>query len=69
MDLDQELDFASEAYAAASDEGAGPLGFAGAAAKSGVPAATGLATLGGDGLSDGPTLPMLPSSWGAMQSS
>lgn len=43
--------------------GAGPLGFAGAAVKSGTGEAAGLATLGNDGMSDGPALPMLPSSW------
>jgi PPE-repeat protein len=48
----------------ASGVGAGPLGFAGAAARSGIAEAAGLTTLAGDGLSDGPALPMLPSSWG-----
>lgn len=48
--------------AEASDTGAGAVGFAGVAAQSVVEAA-GLTTLTGDGLSDGPTLPMLPSSW------
>ncbi|OBG24519.1 PPE family protein [Mycobacterium sp. 852002-51057_SCH5723018] len=50
--------------AEASGVGAGPLGFAGATAQSAVREATGLTTLTGDGLSDRPTLPMLPSSWG-----
>ena len=43
--------------------GGGPLGFAGAAAKSGAAQPAGLATLTRDGLSDGPTVPMMPSSW------
>jgi PPE-repeat protein len=47
-----------------SGHAAGPLGFAGAAAKSGASRAAGLTTLGGDGLNDGPVVPMLPSSWG-----
>ncbi|OBF61862.1 hypothetical protein A5753_18015 [Mycobacterium sp. 852002-51971_SCH5477799-a] len=47
----------------ASDAGAGPLGFAGAATKSDAAQATGLATLTRDGLSDGPTVPMMPSTW------
>ena len=68
MDLDQELlpGFDDEDPHAAhpSGEGAGPLGFAGAAAKPGVSQATGLATLTGDGLSDRPVMPMMPSSWG-----
>lgn len=46
-----------------SDAGAGPLGFAGAAAKSDTAQAAGLATLTRDGLSDGPTVPMMPSTW------
>ncbi|OBJ27596.1 PPE family protein [Mycobacterium sp. 1245801.1] len=46
-----------------SDDGAGPLGFAGAATKPDAAQATGLATLTRDGLSDGPTLPMMPSTW------
>jgi hypothetical protein len=46
-----------------SDRGAGPIGFAGAAAKSGVAAAAGLITLDGDELGGGPSRPMLPSSW------
>jgi PPE-repeat protein len=50
--------------AAESGQAAGPLGFAGAAAKSGASPAAGLMTLAGDGVNDGPALPMLPSSWG-----
>ncbi len=49
--------------ARASAESAGPLGFAGAATKSDAARAAGLATLTRDGLSDGPTLPMMPSTW------
>jgi PPE-repeat protein len=52
-----------------SGRGADPLGFAGAAAKSGVCRPAGLATLPGDGLSDGPRIPMVPSSWGDETSS
>jgi PPE-repeat protein len=50
--------------AAESGQAAGPLGFAGAAAKSGAGPAAGLMTLPGDGVNDGAALPMLPSSWG-----
>jgi hypothetical protein len=49
---------------AESGQAAGPLGFAGAAAKSGASPAAGLMTLVGDGVNEGPALPMLPSSWG-----
>jgi PPE-repeat protein len=51
----------------ASGQGAGSLGFAGAAAQSGQSAPAGLQTLAGEGLNDGPALPMLPSSWGQGQ--
>ncbi|HEY3995853.1 MAG TPA: PPE family protein [Mycobacterium sp.] len=68
MDSDQELlpGFDNEDPHAArpSGEGAGPLGFAGAATEPGVSQATGLTTITGDGLSDWPVTPMMPSSWG-----
>ncbi|OMC25084.1 hypothetical protein A5739_24050 [Mycobacterium colombiense] len=67
MDLDDGVDPTGDAedpYAASpSQDSAGPLGFAGAAAKSGAAQATGLVTLTRDGLSDGPTVPMMPSTW------
>ncbi len=67
MDLDEGVDPTGDAedrYAAGpSEDSAGPLGFAGAAAKSGGAQATGLVTLTRDGLSDGPTVPMMPSTW------
>lgn len=49
----------------ASECGAGPQGFAGTATARSqtVPAATGLVTLEGDQLGEGPTLPMLPGTW------
>jgi hypothetical protein len=47
----------------ASDAGAGPIGVAGAAVKSDAARAAGLATLTRDGLSEGPTVPMMPSTW------
>jgi PPE-repeat protein len=47
---------------AASDRGAGPLGFAGTVRKSAV-AAAGLATLEDDYLGSGPTMPMVPGTW------
>ncbi|WAC93708.1 PPE family protein [Mycobacterium sp. Aquia_213] len=53
-----------EPVTSVGESGAGPLGFAGAAVKSGAGHAAGLTTLGGDGLNDGPSVPMLPSSWG-----
>jgi PPE-PPW subfamily C-terminal region len=47
---------------AASDQGAGPLGFAGTVRKETV-AAAGLTTLAGDEFGGGPTMPMVPGSW------
>jgi len=68
MDLDQEplpgFDNDDPHAAHPSGGGAGPLGFAGAAAKPAVSRASGLTTLAGDGLSDRPVMPMMPSSWG-----
>ncbi|MEE6139132.1 PPE family protein [Mycobacterium sp. 050128] len=52
-----------EPVTTAGESGAGPLGFVGAATKSGADDAAGLTTLNGDGLNDGPSVPMLPSSW------
>jgi PPE-repeat protein len=46
-----------------SDHGAGPIGFAGAESRRGTADAAGLVTLPGRGLADGPTVPMVPSSW------
>ncbi|OBJ03913.1 PPE domain-containing protein [Mycobacterium sp. 1465703.0] len=67
MDLDDGVDLVGNAEdphaARPSEDSAGPLGFAGAAAKSDAAQATGLATLTRDGLSDGPTVPMMPSTW------
>jgi PPE-repeat protein len=66
MDLDDAVtgpDGEPSAPVGESGQAAGPLGFAGAAAKSGASHAAGLTTLTGDGLSDCPAVPMLPSSW------
>ena len=48
----------------ASDRGAGPLGFAGTVDKDTAAQAAGLATLSGNGFGDGPTMPMVPGTWG-----
>ena len=50
---------------AASDHGAGTLGFAGTARVAGAEPAAGLTTLAGDPLGGGPTMPMMPSTWNA----
>ena len=51
------------AVAAASDQGAGSLGFAGTVRKETVAEAAGLATLAGDEFGGGPNMPMLPGTW------
>lgn len=70
MDVDDDLaavpgpDDQPGGAVAESGQAAGLLGFAGAAAKFETTHAAGLTTLAGDGVHDGPALPMLPSSWG-----
>jgi PPE-repeat protein len=49
--------------AAASEKGAGALGFAGTARDAGAEPAAGLTTLAGDSLGGGPAMPMMPSTW------
>ncbi|OBA76421.1 hypothetical protein A5641_22085 [Mycobacterium sp. 1554424.7] len=65
--VDPEWEAAEEpgpdAAAVASDRSAGPLGFAGTARAQPAPAA-GLATLAGDEFGGGPSVPMMPRTWG-----
>ncbi|HEY1841529.1 MAG TPA: PPE family protein [Mycobacterium sp.] len=49
---------------ASSDRGSGALGFAGTVDKDTVAAAAGLATLSSNGFGNGPTMPMVPGTWG-----
>jgi PPE-repeat protein len=72
LDLDSEMDSETGASpdgdvpptsSVASNQGAGPLGFAGTATKPGGQRAAGLAALAGDGFAGGPTVPMVPGSW------
>ncbi|KKC02849.1 hypothetical protein WU83_22095, partial [Mycobacterium nebraskense] len=46
-----------------SDQGAGPLGFAGTVRKETVVDAAGLTTLGDGTCGGGPTVPMVPGTW------
>jgi PPE-repeat protein len=62
--MNVEVDPDWGASTAASDRGAGPLGFSGTMAKSSEKAA-GLTTLSDDGFGVGPSMPMLPGTWGA----
>jgi PPE-repeat protein len=48
----------------ASDQGAGSLGFVGTVQKDTAAAAAGLATLSGNGFGGGPSMPMVPGTWG-----
>jgi PPE-repeat protein len=72
--MDLESDTASEpdpfvdpaklaSSAVASDQGAGPLGFASTARKEADIPASGLATLAGDDFGGGPSVPMVPGTW------
>jgi len=63
MNIDVDPDWGEPvASTVASDQGAGPLGFAGTVSKGSTQAA-GLATLSGDEFSAGPNMPMLPGTW------
>jgi PPE-repeat protein len=48
---------------AASENGAGTVGFTGAQTRSGTEQATGLTELAGDSFGGGPTEPLLPGDW------
>jgi PPE-repeat protein len=62
MNVDVSPDWGGPpADGAASDRGAGALGFAGTARREG--AATGLITLAGDEFGGGPAMPMMPTTW------
>ncbi|WP_431313771.1 PPE family protein [Mycobacterium avium] len=66
MDLDTDSgpeDGGPDDGPVASEASAGQLGFAGAATKSDAARPAGLATLTRDGLSEGPGVPMMPSTW------
>ena len=63
IDVDPDWGASPGEEAVASDNGAGPLGFAGTVHNDAVEQAAGLATLDGDGFGGGPRTPMVPGSW------
>ncbi len=66
-DMDSDLGAGAEpeeASVLASDSGAGPLGFVGTVHKDTAADAAGLATLSGNGFGGGPSMPMVPGTWG-----
>ncbi|OBF82678.1 hypothetical protein A5791_04415 [Mycobacterium sp. 852002-51163_SCH5372311] len=62
MDLDSDSD-TPPFGASASDQGAGPVGFAGTMRREMAPQAAGLTALAGDEFGGGPREPMLPGTW------
>ncbi|MGB6205371.1 PPE family protein [Mycobacterium sp.] len=63
IDVDPDWGEPADNQPLASDNGAGPLGFAGTVRGEAVAQAAGLATLAGDEFGGGPTVPMMPGSW------
>jgi PPE-repeat protein len=63
MDRGHRYEYMDYEPVAASEQGAGPLGFAGTVGREAVERAAGLATLDGDEFGSGPRVPMLPGSW------
>jgi PPE-repeat protein len=53
----------AQSVTAASNQGAGLLGFAGTLPKQALASATGLTTLADDEFGGGPKMPMLPGTW------
>ncbi len=63
MNFDVDPDWDTPSSTAASDHGAGDLGFAGAARKQTSADAAGLTTLAADDFGGGPKMPMVPGTW------
>ena len=64
VEVDPEWADSSGREPVASDRGAGHQGYAGTASKQTAADATGLATLAGDEFGGGPSVPMVPGTWG-----
>ena len=63
LDMDSDIGVVPDYGAQASEQGAGPLGFAGTAHKEAVTQASGLTMLAGDEFGGGPRMPMVPRTW------
>ena len=63
IEVDPNWDGPPDDQPLASNNGAGPLGFAGTVRNEAIERAAGLAMLAGDEFGGGPTVPMLPGSW------
>jgi PPE-repeat protein len=63
LDMDSDIGVVPDYGAQASEQGAGPLGFAGTAHKEAVTQAAGLTMLAGDEFGGGPRMPMVPRTW------
>jgi len=63
VDMDSDIGVLTDYGAQASDQGAGTLGFAGAARKDAQVQAAGLTMLAGDEFGGGPAMPMMPGTW------
>lgn len=63
MNIDVDPEWGGSPSTAASDQGAGDLGFAGTAHKRASAQAAGLSALATDGFGGGPRLPMVPGTW------
>jgi PPE-repeat protein len=63
MNVDVDPQWNEPTSTAASDRGAGRLGFAGTSHREAAAEATGLTTLAGDQFGGGPQMPMLPGTW------
>jgi PPE-repeat protein len=64
IDVDPDWGEPTDDQPLASGNGAGPLAFAGTVRNEAVTRAAGLTTLAGDEFGAGPTMPMMPGSWG-----
>jgi PPE-repeat protein len=63
LDMDSDIGVVPDFGPGASEQGAGPLGFADTARKDNAAQAAGLTMLDGDEFGGGPKMPMVPGTW------